>query len=155
MEGKAPPSGPPRTFSVRLGRVEVMLQGGIMEGQGDPFRAASHLLGQAGTGRRHDHGIIFMRPTHVSSLKPMGQGTTVAEPPWGQGLAGGHLGEVPDHVPCTLLLVPGKFCFMNLVQKCPHGPPEVPLGQARDPGHGARGPKISLWLSLYMLTPPA
>src|SRR5574343_732317 len=95
-----------------------------------------------------------MRTTHVPSLRLIGQRTTAAEPPWGQGLAGGHLIEVPDHVFPYIHLVPGNFCFMNFVQKCPYGPPEVPLAQARDPGHGAQGSKISPWPSPHMPNTP-
>src|SRR5574343_1811731 len=104
MEGKAPPLGPPRTLSVRLGRVEVTLQGGIMEGQGDPFGAASHFLGHAGTGRSN-YVIIFMLLTLLPSLGPIGQVTTAAEPPWGHGPAEGYLDQVPDHVHPTVPLV--------------------------------------------------
>ena len=115
-------------------------------GQGDPFGAASHLLGHAGTGRSN-RGVTSMGPSLVPSLGPIGQGTTAAEPPWGQGPTGGHLVKVPDHVTLTM---PANFCFMNFVQKCPHGPPEVPHAQARDPGHGAQGPKkISVALSRH------
>ena len=91
----------------------------------------------------------------VPSLGPIGQGTMAAELPRGQGPAGGHLGEVPDPVTLTMPWVPGNFCFKNFVQKCPYGPPEVPLAQARDPGHGAQGPKISMWPSPNMPNTPA
>ena len=75
MEGKATPSGPPRTFLVMLGLVEV---------------------------RWLNHGISFMQPTLVPSLGLISQGTTAAEPPWGHGPPGGLLGEVPDPVTPTI-----------------------------------------------------
>src|SRR5574343_224241 len=96
-----------------------------------------------------------MLPTHVPSLRLTGQGTMAAELPWGHGLAGGHLIEVPDTVLPSIHLVPGNFCFMNFVQMCPYGPPEVPLAQPRDPGHEAQGPKISQWPSPHMPSTPA
>ena len=93
MEGKATPSGPPRTFSVMLGRVEITEQRRIMEGKATPSgppRTCSVMLGP--------------------SLRLIGQGTTAAEPLWGQGLAGGHLSEVPD--PVTVLYV---WCLATFV----------------------------------------
>jgi hypothetical protein len=87
----------------------------MMEGQGDPFGAASHFLGGAGLGRRiqlknpkHSHSIISMWPTLMPSLGPIAHQTMAAEPPQGHGLDGDHLTEVQNLI---ILWCPTNFAI--------------------------------------------
>ena len=124
MEGKATPSGPPRTFSVMLGLVEV---------------------------RWHSHGISFMQPTLVPSLGPIGPGTTAAEPPWGHGPPGGLLGEVPDHCYPHQTFGAQQISFPELCPVMPlKGPMDLlkhPLTNPGTPDMGCRVKDIPLTLS--------
>ena len=120
-----------------------------MWGQGAPFGAASHFLGQAGSGKNKVQstklcfGIISMGPTCMPSLGPIGQGTTAAEPPWAHRLAGEHFSKVPDLIILTKLGGPSSFCLINFVQKCsaraPRTSRSTPCPSPGTPDLGARG----------------
>ena len=89
-------------------------------GQGDPFRAASHFLGHAGTGS-------FMQPTLVPSLGPISQG--LQNLPGAMDLQEDSLEKFltlqPQPYQKLTGIKPVNLCFMNFAQKCPFRAPRT------------------------------
>jgi hypothetical protein len=85
-----------------------------MEGLGDPCGARTFWIVLGGV------EVRLRVPTSLRyfiSLGPISHQTTAAEPPWGHGLAGGHLSKVPDPASLTKLFPPNNLCFINFGQK--------------------------------------
>src|SRR5574343_1377778 len=78
MEGKATPSGPPRTFSVMPGRVEITEQRRIMEGKATPSgppRTFSVMLGLVDHAANTCTKFETDRPEDHSCRTSLGPGT--------------------------------------------------------------------------------